>query len=150
MVNSTSDWDFTDRTRYPGKAVPDSYFVNGTLPSGEPEGYVTCGFRSTDSSFAMVGNSISGENVFAIAAGYIYATFDKVQCTVDFVPTSFVVAVNRIDRLISVSAQANGPKANKMEPNGAAVQIARRMLTSFSQQHGCDLYTSLFGNTFKQ
>ena len=150
IVNSTSDWKIENPNRYPVKTLPDVYLVNGTLPTGQAEEYAACGFGSTDNITALVGNSDGGKNVFAIAAGSNYAAFDKLQCAVDFVPTLFSVAVNRTERLISVTAAPKEPQANDLEPTGAIVQIAMRMPTSFSQQHGCDLYTSLIGDTFKQ
>ena len=149
-VNTTSDWKIENANRYPVKTLPDVYLVNGTLPTGQAEEYAACGFGSTDNITALVGNSDGGRNVFAIAAVSNYAAFDKLQCAVDFVPTTFSVAVNRTDRLISVTAAPKEPQADDLEPTGAIVQIAMRMPTSFSQQHGCDLYTSLIGDTFKQ
>lgn len=150
IVNSTSDWAISDAEDGFESSLPNLYMVAGTLTNGNFEHYAACGFGSPDSIVALVGSAGQNRNVFAIAAGKIYAALDKIQCTVDFIPAEFSVSVNRTERLITTELLANGSDVKDIDPTGQMKAITMRMPTSFSQQHACDLYTSLLGNTFTQ
>lgn len=153
IVNSSSAWLFA-HTEYTSEyaAYPNIYLLNGTLANGNLERYAACGLQSSDYIFALVGSSNNGNNIFSIAAGRNYTAFDKVQCSVDFKPTNFRVAANRTDLLISVNPlnSTQDTRPQDIEPTGNITDITMCMPTSFSQQHACDLYTSLVGNTFSQ
>lgn len=89
---------------------------------------------------------------FAIAAGHDYAAFNSTQCTVDFIPTKFSVTVNHTDFTTNVTSSEDpivGQEVEDIEPTKSLINITMHMPTSFSQQHACDLYTSLVGNTFE-
>ncbi|MCJ1457310.1 hypothetical protein MMC28_007677 [Mycoblastus sanguinarius] len=150
VVNSTSNWTISGPEVYFPSTYPSLYMVAGTLANGNNENYAACGLGSPDGIFALVGSSRQNKNVFAIAAGQNYAALDKIQCTVDFIPSEFSVSVNRTERLITVGLLASGSGVRDIEPTGKIAAITMRMPTSFSQQHACDLYTSLVGNTFMQ
>ena len=150
IVNSTSDWAISDAEPGLSSSLPNLYMVAGSLTNGNGEKYAACGFNSPDNIVALVGSGRQDRYVFAIAAGNTYAALDKIQCTVDFTPAEFSVCVNRTERLIATEILANGSGVRDIDPTGRMKNITMRMPTSFSQQHACDLYTSLLGNTFKQ
>lgn len=150
ILNSTSGWAISDAENDPPSGLPNLYMVAGTLANGNQEHYAACGFGHPDSIVALVGSAGQDRNVFAIAAGNSYAALDKIQCTVDFIPAEFSVSVNRTERLITTELLANGSDVRDIDPTGQIKAITMRMPTSFSQQHACDLYTSLLGNTFTQ
>ena len=153
IVNATSDWAIagpvmasTDST------YPNVYLVSGTLANGNGERYSACGLRSSNEVFALVGSTLGTSSVFAIAAGRNYAAFDKIQCNVIFTPSIFSVTVDAINRLVTVAplARTFTDSVPDIEPTGFITSFAMRLPTSISQQHACDLYTSLVGNTFAQ
>ena len=157
IVNATSNWTLKGPIFSPHNNVyPDLYVAAGTLTNGNPERYAACGLRGTNEIFALVGSAAHTQNVFAIAAGQNYAALNGMQCTVRFTPTVFSVVVNAIDRLIAVAPHPSSPAADaeddvpNIEPTGAIISFAMRVPTSISQQHACDLYTSLVGSTFVQ
>ena len=150
-VNSTSNWTISDEGYDINGNSPNIYWARGTLANGNLEGYAACGLdKSPRSIFALVGSSTGGGNIFTIAAGEAYAALDKVQCAVEFTRSEFAVSVNYTERLITVQPVKNGLDIKDIEPKGNLTRIAMRMPTSFSQQHACDLYTSLVGDTFTQ
>lgn len=151
VFNRTSDWTISDAivdSNPDPSALPNIYMVAGTLANGNAEHYAACGLQSPDNIFALVGSSNQNKNVFAIAAGQSYIALDKIQCTVNFTAAEFHISVNQTERLITVELLANGSDVRDIEPTGNITAITMRMPTSFSQQHACDLYTSLVGNTF--
>lgn len=150
IVNKTSDWAISEPEVRFRHTMPNIYMVNGTLANGNSEQYAACGLGSSDNILALVGSRNRKRYVFAIAAGSTYAALDKIQCTVDFTPAKFSVSVNRTERLITTELLENRSEARDIEPTGQLKAITMRMPTSFSQQHACDLYTSLLGNTFMQ
>ena len=152
IQNSTSSWAISSTGYNFQDGYPNIYWVEGHLPNGNGEAYTACGLGSSDNIFVLIGSpgQNGSENMFAIAAGQNYAAFDKVQCTADFIPAEFSVSVNRTERLITTKLLANGSNVRDIDPSGQMKAITMRMPTSFSQQHACDLYTSLLGNTFTQ
>ena len=154
VVNATSNWALTGPVYTSTNTYPNLYLASGNLTNGNPERYSACGLGSSDGIFALVGSQVEGENSFAIAAGKSFAAFDKVQCRVTFTPTLFSVKVNATDGLITVSPVSgsinNQAAVHDIEPTGAITTFAMRIPTSISQQHACDLYTSLVGTTFVQ
>jgi len=149
IVNSTSLWAISGEDSF-RSSLPDLYMVAGNLTNGNSESYAACGFGSPENITALVGSTGQDRSVFAIAAGKTYAALDKIQCTVDFIPAKFSVSVNMTERLITTELLANGSDVKDIDPTGKMKAITMRMPTSFSQQHACDLYTSLLGNTFTQ
>jgi hypothetical protein len=154
IVNSTSDWALygpmyaSDDLTY-----PNLYLAYGTLPNGNPEVYSACGLGHSKGIFALVGSSRNGLNVFSIAAGKNYAALNQVQCSVIFTPTVFSIAVNTTNGLTAVTplpGSSTKADVSDIEPTGFITSFAMRMPTSISQQHTCDLYTSLVGSTFVQ
>lgn len=152
IVNSSSDWLIYSSGYQVPNGQPNLYWIKGHLANGNPEQVVACGLGSTGSIFSLVGSvGLNGTaNIFSFATGTVYAPFDKIQCAVDFTPAQFSVSVNTTERLISVALVESGPDVRDIDPTGQMKAITMRMPTSFSQQHSCDLYTSLIGNTFKQ
>ena len=154
IVNNTSNWKLYNRSPQTGKSTyPNMYLATGTLANGHGEGYAACGLGSSENITVLGGSSYNNSNGFSIAAGSMYSALDKVQCTVDFVSTTFLISVNRTELLIAVNPLENSTletQPENMEPTGNLINITMRMPTSFSQQHACDLYTSLIGNTFSQ
>jgi hypothetical protein len=153
-VNTTSDWALygpiyaSDDLTY-----PNLYLVSGTLPNGNPEVYSACGLGHSKGILALVGSHRNGQNFFSIAAGQNYAALDQVQCRVLFTPTVFSVAVNATNRLIAVAPllrSFTNADVPDIEPTGFITAFIMRIPTSISQQHACDLYTSLVGNMFVQ
>ena len=150
-VNSTSDWTLSSAGYDIDNSLPTIYWAAGTLPNGNPEGYAACGLgKSSRNIFALVGSFTEKGNTFAITTSASYAALDKIQCTVDFIRTEFAVFVNYTERLIAVKPVKHELDVNDIESKGSIIRIAMRMPTSFSQQHACDLYTSLVGDTFTQ
>jgi hypothetical protein len=154
IVNSTSDWALygpmyaSDDLTY-----PNLYLAYGTLPNGNPEVYSACGLGYSKGIFALVGSSRNGLNVFSIAAGKNYAALNQVQCSVIFTPTVFSIAVNTTNGLTAVTplpGSSTKADVSDIEPTSFITSFAMRMPTSISQQHACDLYTSLVGSTFVQ
>ena len=155
-VDPSSDWHIADIGKGNGGGTyPNIWLVTGTLPNGYGQRYTACNLTTkSDGIFALVGqaNKENTNNNFAIAANGYYTSFDKVVCNVTFEPASFLVAVNRMDFLINVTPLQNSSSnaTIEFEPTGSIVNYTMRTPTSFSQQHACDLYTSLIGNTFVQ
>ena len=155
--NDTSGWklDPTKRISAPNSMFPDCYLVTGLLVNGKGEGYAACFLRSPDGIFALTGSHNENSmipNAYEIATGNAYAAFNSTQCIVDFVPTNFVVAVNRTNSTIEVISQDDSNTAiaaEDIDPSKSLITIAMRMPTSFSQHHACDIYTSLVGNAFE-
>lgn len=103
------------------------------------EGYAASSLGSLDHIFALTGshnpNSTEISNAYAIATGNSYAAFNNFQCTVDFVPTNFVVAVNRTKSTIEVVPQGDSNSAivaEDIEPTKNLINITMRMPTSYS------------------
>ena len=157
IYNETSAWKLDPTERLSGtRTFPYCYLVSGPLVNGMSEGYAACSLYSPDGIFALTGSynpeSTGISNAYAIATGKGYAAFNNIQCTVDFAPTNFVVAVNRTDSTIEVIPQGDSNPAivaEDIDPTKSLIRIAMRMPTSFSQHHACDIYTSLVGNTFE-
>jgi hypothetical protein len=154
IVNTTSDWALygpiyaSDDLTY-----PNLYLVSGTLPNGNPEVYSACGLGHSKGILALVGSHRNGLNFFSIAAGQNYAVLDQVQCGVLFTPTVFSVVVNTTIRLIAVTPlprSLTNAEVPDIEPTGFITAFIMRIPTSISQQHACDLYTSLVSNMFVQ
>jgi hypothetical protein len=106
---------------------------------------------------ALVSSHRNGLNFFSIAADQNYAVLDQVQCGVLFTPTVFSVVVNTTNRLIAVTPlprSFTNAEIPDIEPTGFITDFITdfimRIPTSISQQHACDLYTSLVGNMFVQ
>ncbi|KAL8792318.1 MAG: hypothetical protein Q9195_005109 [Heterodermia aff. obscurata] len=154
--NETSGWklDPTKRLYSSSGAFPYCYLVSGRLVNGMSELYAACSLGSPDGIFALTGsqNPKSSANAYAITTGNGYAAFNNIQCTVDFEPANFVIAVNRTNSTIEVIPQDDSNPATVAEdidPTQSLIRITMRMPTSFSQHHACDIYTSLVGNTFQ-
>ena len=156
--NDTSGWklDPTKQVYSNDGTYPYCYLVSGGLVNGGSDKYAACSLGSPDGIFALTGssnpNSAEIVNAYAIATGKAYAAFNSTQCTVDFIPTNFAVSVNRTNSTIEVIPQdALDPAiaTEDIDPTKSLVSITMRMLTSFSQHHACDVYTSLVGNTFQ-
>lgn len=157
--NDTSGWKLDPTKRaylYGDGTFPYCYLVTGSLVNGMGEGYAASSLGSLDHIFALTGshnpNSTEISNAYAIATGNSYAAFNNFQCTVDFVPTNFVVAVNRTKSTIEVVPQGDSNSAivaEDIEPTKNLINITMRMPTSYSQHHACDIHTSLVGNAFQ-
>lgn len=81
----------------------------------------------------------------AIAAGETYDFLDKIQCEVNFVPTTFEVVVNVKDRNITVSPTDDG--ARDIDPSNRLKGTLMRQLALMSNDE-TNLYVSVFGNAF--
>lgn len=74
---------------------PNIYIVNGTLPNGEDQQYAARSLlESTNDTSSLVGQANDRASTFAIAAGRNYASFDKVQCKVDFIPNASSIVID--------------------------------------------------------
>ncbi|KAL6718810.1 hypothetical protein ACLMJK_003044 [Lecanora helva] len=152
-VNASTDWKMEIVEQTLDGTYPDIWLVSGSLPNGEGQGYAACTLARGNSIFALVGSSYNGSSFFAIATGDLYAAFNQIQCSVNFVPTVFNVSVSRTKRLIEVTARQNSSldaEPRDIESKGNLTTMAMRVPTSFSQQHACDLYSPLVGSTFTQ
>lgn len=134
--DDTSDWMIDPKPQVKstkGATYPDSFLVSGYLPNGNWEAYAACGlFQSTAKIFALTGSyNRSGGNAFAIAAGSNYEAFNNIQCTVDFVPTMFTIAVNSSGYSIDVNS-SDAMKPKDIEPSSRLANITMRMPTSLS------------------
>jgi len=132
IVNVTSDWRISG-VFYPDDGTyPNLYLANGTHSNSNRDHYAACGLHSSDDIFALAGSHNDISNSFSIATGRGYSAFDKVQCTVDFKPTVFSIAVDHVDLLINLStALQNSTLPRDIEPMGKLINITMRMPICF-------------------
>ncbi len=149
ITNSTLDWALSEVKTSQDGTYPNMYMASGTHANGAYDDYAACGFGSSGRIVALAGQAYKGQNLFGIAAGQDYGALNGTQCNVTYTPTNFSVSVNLTQKMITVTPLPLQTRVPDINPGGALIAIAMRMLTSFSQQNACNLYTSVIGNTFQ-
>lgn len=149
IMNSTSLWNLRTVETAEDLTYPNIYSASGTHASGAFDNYVACGLRGSGDIVVLAGQAYKRQNLFSIAAGKNYDYLNGMQCNVTFSPTNFSVNVNLTQRTIAVTPLPPHMPVKDINPDGGLINITMRMLTSFSQQNACNLYTSIIGSTFQ-
>ena len=129
------------------------YFAEGYLPNsimGVPELYPVTSWHQQYENIAAWATLVNGgRNMIAVAAGTnLYQELNQTQCEVFFTPTAFNVTVNRLQKSITVKAQASA-EVQDIDPTGhlqANVMHSINLLARMS----LSLYVSVLGETLNR
>lgn len=142
--NATSNYTIIETEDYAGTI---SYHVTGTLPNsvpGQVEDYPLASGTTTNNFLAWSALSNAGQNILAVAGTGNYKMFDKMQCTVDFLPTRFAVHVNVTNSIITAQADTtNTSPAPDIEPTHQFATSIFYGLEQISRMAGNTIVSSL-------
>ena len=86
-----------------GSPFPSLPQVNSSLSDGYLENYAQVGFNLTEEVVSLSGHINNEEGILAIVSGQSYNELNQTQCSVNFTPTRFRIAVDVIQKQINVS-----------------------------------------------
>jgi len=128
--NKTMDFHVALLQPSDNTAVPNLYNACGQISDGSVE--CVEGFSGYGDSeiVAMLGNPHNGHNQWGIATGISatrYAALNQTSCEVVFYPTTFVVSVDTVQRIINVTSTGN--VAHDIDPSSTGSGPANGQLS---------------------
>lgn len=116
IKNSSTLWGWYLVSDNPGKAWPDVFLANGTLPGGALDYYAQVSYEKTKFLTSISAHMNRDAGVIVMAGGENYDQLNQTQCSINFVPTEFMVAVDVRQKFINVTALRNGTTIRDMDP----------------------------------
>lgn len=116
IKNSSTLWGWYLINDNDGTAYPNVYLANGTLPGGALDYYAQVSFEKTRYLTSISAHMNRDAGVIVMAGGENYQQLNQTQCSIDFVPTEFMVAVDVRQKFINVTTLRNGTNVRDMDP----------------------------------
>ena len=147
MTNVSCIYNNTSNFTLSGPVNEWIYAASGYLPDSVEGPEYSNYIGHDENAIVAIGVSYSERSprrYLAIAAGRSYAALDRVQCTLDFLPTLFTVSVDLVNRNISVRPAYPIPDFN---PHRNLTRTVARQFALLSNDL-TTLYLSLLGDAF--